>query len=107
MPRPVATISDTPVDSENPFSSSITVLNAGLLPLHNVSVSVAVQEITGDGTLPTVNIEGQPGFSSWVHPKSWVPRELWLDDRFTIAFDQFMDFPSKALAKADIAVVVE
>jgi hypothetical protein len=106
LPRVTATMSD-PLDTNNPFSSSITIVNTGYLPLHAVTVSIAVQNISGNGSVPTVNLRGVPNYGSIIHQQNWVPRELGLDDRFMLALDQFMNFPTKTLGSADIAIVID
>ena len=107
IPRPVATIDETPPDPANPFSSPITVVNTGFLPLHNVSIGIAVQQIACDGTVPCGTLTGQPNYQTVLMPTMWVPRDMNMDDRFTIAFDQVLAAPPNHLGKADIAVVIE
>jgi len=107
IPRPIAVVDATPPDPNNPFSSPINITNSGLLPLHEVAISLGVIDILGNGTVPTVNIYGVPNYKTRIHQMNWVPREMWPDDHFTLAFDQFMNFQSSAFEKADLAIVID
>ena len=107
IPRPIGTIDANPPDPNNPLSSPINITNSGLLPLHDVVVSIGLGEISGNGTAPTVNLQGQPNYKSRIQHRNWVPREMGPDDHFTLAFDQFMNFPSSALGRADLAIVID
>ena len=108
FPRVTVAISD-PVDSSDPFSSSVTITNNGFLPLDSVSTSLAVVTIAGNGKAPFRAIHGVKGYGSRVLINGWNPHDLGVDDRFTVALNDFNypDRRSDILGYADIAVVVK
>lgn len=101
-PRVTATISD-PVDTNDPFSSSITITNAGYLPLKAVTANFSVGKIVFKGPKGPTTLLGNEADSEW-HWKDWAPHDLGIDDRFTVTLNDPLNISS--VTSAEVAVVV-
>ena len=105
IPRLDIVVSD-PVDAENPFSSSVTITDSGLLPLKEISMGFALKQVSAyalDGS--TVTIKGDD-FRSVLHRDSWVCPYLTMDDRLTVALNDVLTVPEHRLRSANIAIIV-
>lgn len=115
LPRITPSISD-PTDALNPFSSSVTLVNSGALPLHDVTVRIAIRRICGSNVdCPEQTDHPDPNryksSASEFQHTSWTSHDLAIDDRFDVPLeDLFNRSPreTKPVMKfADIAVVVD
>jgi len=107
LPRVTVNVSD-PVDSGNPFSASATITNTGYIPLLATTPSIAINLILPQSGVGVRGAPGGPPYASRLRTPEWIPRDLGLDDKFTIALNEF-DVPiyPKELYYADVAIVVE
>lgn len=107
FPRMTVSFSDA-VDSSNPFSSSITVTNTGLIPLKSVLAEIAVRDIAVQK--PTGEISFTGGANYKTRFIGGDIHYLGLDDRYTFALNDLgiingalQKFP---MVRADIGIVV-
>jgi hypothetical protein len=103
LPRVNVIISD-PVDPNYPFSSSVTVINDGYIPLNIVSPKFALKKIEQTTGQP---IFGDPDYGSDLVPALWHARNLGPDNKFAIALNDVTEFSTLELKAADIAIVVD
>jgi hypothetical protein len=107
IPR-VTPVASDPVDSNDPFSASVTITNTGYLPVNSVSVSIAVGKITSiSSSGKPVSFVGADHFSSKIFRTDWQRPDLGLDDGFTIALNDVFTASKQRLVSADIAVVID
>lgn len=99
LPRLSATMSD-PVDPDNPFSSSITILNTGFIPLPNTRLSICVKRFT---TVGAVKQNVTSDYTRWpcFQNAKWGSHYMGLDDKFTVTMSDFIGIdPSTSLNEA-------
>ncbi len=106
LPRISATVSD-PTDTNDPFSSAVTVSNTGYIPLRSVVIDIAWSKITA------LNEYGNPvtllGDIGTQHFRSlhWSPQNIGPDERFTESLNDVFSTNRYSLLNAEIAIVVE
>jgi hypothetical protein len=95
-----------PVNLENPFSASVTITNAGYIPLDTVEVTVGIGEICPIGNpCPERDFpDSVRQYATRIRRKQWAPHDMAIDDRFTIALNDVYDSIAQY---ADIAVIVQ
>lgn len=106
VPRVTAVLSD-PTDPNDPFSSSVTITNTGSIPLKTVIPSVSFRDITfltPQGKPLTLHGDMEHQKIRW---KTWSPHDLGIDDRFTLALNDFFGGTRQSLVSAQIAIVVD
>jgi hypothetical protein len=105
-PRVTASISD-PVNVDDPFSSSVTVTNAGFISLEDVSATVAVRSIQGNGSVPFLSLLGTSNYKTRMQNCHWAPHNFEMDDKFTFALNDVANPPKQGFGSADIGIVVD
>jgi hypothetical protein len=103
IPRITVSASE-PVDSDDPFSSSITVTNTGYIPLRNVGFAVAFGEISVRSGAGIIGSDNQ--YSSLLIPDIGKGRDLGLDDKFQFPFNAVIDGDKESLRSANFAIVI-
>jgi hypothetical protein len=99
-----------PTDQTQPFSSSFTIANATIIPLHDVSAGIHPVEIKGGGLY--FNEGDRPPIESYpdmfvITMPNWSHHNLTMDEKFTITTEPVLGMGQGAtLAGADIAIVV-
>lgn len=105
LPRMTPTVSD-PVDPKDPFSSSVTITNTGLVPIFRATPFVrVVSVVTTENKELRGSSEGQGTLiseSDWPHE-----RTIGLDDRISFSLNEVIDLPADQLYSADLAVVLQ
>ena len=101
-PHPKATVAP-PVDPNDPFSSSVTVENAGLLPLLSVRFVLALR--SGDFA-SGLSMAGPPNYSSSLCLLGSVLQDLTMDERFEFPLNKMLDAEKQDLKGADLGVIV-
>ena len=101
LPR-VTVMTTDPVDSNFPFSSTVTVTNTGLLPLNNVGYAVAIRNIP----YKNVGTAGDENYGSLIIPDSGKGRYLGLDDKYSFPFNNVIDGDKEDLVSADFAILI-
>jgi hypothetical protein len=109
LPRVSVNISD-PVDLDNTFSALVTVTNTGNIPLKDVLVTMGIGVICTQGAsnCPVPEFpDPRREYPSRYRRSQILPRDLKIDDHFTIALDDITYAKEKGgLEYADIAVIV-
>jgi hypothetical protein len=110
-PRVTVTVSD-PVDPNNPFSSSVTITNTGYIQLKSVNAGICFDKIEilrpSGSKPPTTTVLGDCRKQS-IRIEEWVPHDLGLDDRFTVAISDLFGNPAEhqsSLVEAQISILV-
>jgi hypothetical protein len=108
IPRVTASVSD-PVDPSNPFSSSLTITNTGLLPLSEVEPEFGLKKMTfGNPDNPTtfVGPADKPGDFETFQTLEWeTPSTLDMDGVLMVGLNDIWG-KQPSLLSADIAIIV-
>ena len=113
IPHVTPTISD-PTDSDNPFSSSLTITNNSVYPLDSVGVFIKLGTVCAHGSscpekthFPNPHrYDGREAYNNF-RRSDWSEHYLAIDDRFTVALnDVFDQTPNQTTEYADFAVVI-
>jgi hypothetical protein len=105
LPRMSVSVSDPP-DPDWPFSSSVTVVNAGFVPLRSVRPCMGVRQFGTKGAHATPNFK--PPYEGAIFCSVRLDaQDLGLDQRFTFALNDILSIPASNLEFADIAVILE
>jgi hypothetical protein len=107
LPSVSATLSDAH-DPRDPFTSSITVQNTGLVPIRDVQLNVAIADINMKPNRKTIGLSGGKNYSTELHLESWIPRDMGRDERYSVPFSGMFTHPKgeTSVEQADIALVV-
>src|SRR4051794_18671579 len=72
LPSVSATLSDAH-NPRDPFTSSITVQNTGLVPIRDVQLNVAIGNINMKPNRQTIDLSGGKNYSTEIHMETWIP----------------------------------
>jgi hypothetical protein len=107
IPRVTATVSD-PLDQNDPFSSTITIQNSGYIPLRSVRVNLGINYITFMSRYGTPKtIIGQERTGTEVSYANGPPRDLGMDERFTVSLNDAFSTNNQGLIAAQITIIVQ
>jgi hypothetical protein len=106
LPRVNVTVSDPP-NSDDPFSSSVTVVNSGYIPLRQAQPAVSLHRIetstnTGIGESDTI-----PKYSARLVNSAWPHGDMAIDDKLTFSLNDLTRVANgNQLTEAEIAIIV-
>jgi hypothetical protein len=112
LPRVTPSVSEPP-DPDSPFSSSVTIVNSGSIPLYSVSVGVGVHKICVEPTKCEDEdfTKSAQDYRSRITSPDWTRRRLGVDSRFEIPLNGVIkpdpnEHPTPVLNKASVAIIV-
>jgi hypothetical protein len=100
LPRVVVSPPSAPVDPYNPGSIAFEVTNTGIIPLSDVSASVALGRISAYGG--RIEVKGSDTFGARFTNAEWQHHKLAMDERFTVT----PEYDWKEVDSFDVAIVV-
>lgn len=106
LPRVAVQVSD-PVDSNDPFSASATITNAGYIPLDSVKTDIAIEQIIFVNQYGRrISLIGDMQ-TQRMHPVRWIPQDLGLDSGYTVALNDSFSSNRRSFVSGEMAIVVE